>query len=183
MIWLSYFNHELQQWSSLEKHSRFVSDYSFGRINESFGKAISLVVVFCFSYFIKFRERTKLNNYFIVFLGGGIGSALRYWLSGVIPKFAGTAFPFGIFTINILGCFLIGFFMSALEERFLITPALRIFLTVGILGGFTTFSTFSYESISLLRDAEIFKAALYIVGSVLLCLFGTYVGSTIGKLI
>lgn len=119
----------------------------------------------------------------LVILGGGLGAALRYWLSGVIPRFAGTDFPYGIFAVNIIGCFLIGFFMSAFEERFLITPALRIFLTIGILGGFTTFSSFSYETISLLRDAEIFKASLYVIGSVSLCLFGTYVGSTIGKLI
>ncbi len=124
-----------------------------------------------------------MKNYMLVILGGGLGAALRYWLSGVIPRFAGTDFPYGIFAVNIIGCFLIGFFMSAFEERFLITPALRIFLTIGILGGFTTFSSFSYETISLLRDAEIFKASLYVIGSVSLCLFGTYVGSTIGKLI
>jgi len=108
---------------------------------------------------------------------------MRYWLSGVIPKFAGTDFPYGIFAVNILGCFLIGFFMSSMEERFLVTPALRIFLTIGILGGFTTFSTFSYETLALIRDAEIFKATLYVAGSVSLCLVGTYFGSTIGKFI
>ncbi len=124
-----------------------------------------------------------MKNYMLVFAGGGLGAALRYWLSGVIPRFAGTDFPYGIFTVNILGCFLIGFFMSALEERFLIAPSLRIFLTIGILGGFTTFSSFSYETISLLRDAEIFKASLYVIGSVSLCLFGTYIGSALGKLI
>jgi CrcB protein len=123
------------------------------------------------------------KNYLLVFVGGGLGAGFRYWLSGVIPRLAGTGFPYGVFTINILGCFLIGLLMSAFEERFIITPALRIFLTIGILGGFTTFSTFSYEAISLLRDAEIFKASLYVIGSVTLCLLGTYLGSSIGKLI
>lgn len=124
-----------------------------------------------------------MKNYFFVFIGGGIGAALRYWLSGVIPRYAGTDFPYGILTVNILGCFLIGFFMTALEERFIITPTLRIFLTIGILGGFTTFSTFSYETISMLRDTEMMKAALYVVSTVMVCLIGTYAGSTLGKLI
>jgi CrcB protein len=124
-----------------------------------------------------------LKNYLFVFFGGGIGAAARYWLSGIIPRFAGSGFPYGIFAINIIGCFLIGFMMTAFEDRFLVTPALRIFLTIGILGGFTTFSSFSYETISLLRDAEILKASLYVIGSVSLCLFGTYLGSALGKFI
>ncbi len=154
-------------------------------IDDSYNKLHFALVVGVF-YFLDlniFIERIILKNYLFVFLGGGLGAALRYWLSGIIPRFAGTNFPFGIFTINIIGCFLIGFLMTAFEDRFLISPALRIFLTIGILGGFTTFSSFSYETISLLRDAEIFKASLYVIGSVSLCLFGTYVGSTIGKLI
>jgi CrcB protein len=124
-----------------------------------------------------------LKNYLIVFIGGGIGAGLRYWLTGIIPRYAGTDFPYGIFAVNIIGCFFIGVIMSSMEERFLISPALRVFLTIGILGGFTTFSTFSYETISLLRDAELLKASVYIIGSVVLCLFGTYAGSTIGKFI
>ena len=124
-----------------------------------------------------------MSNYVFVFVGGGIGASIRYWLSGLIPRYLGTNFPFGIISVNILGCFFIGFLMSAMEDRFLAMPELRIFLTIGILGGFTTFSTFSYETISLLRDAEFFKSALYIIGTVTLCLFGTYVGSEMGKLI
>jgi CrcB protein len=131
----------------------------------------------------EYKRSTILKNYFFVFVGGGIGAALRYWLSGVIPRYAGTDFPYGILTVNILGCFLIGFVMTALEDRFIITPALRIFLTIGILGGFTTFSTFSYETISMLKDTEMMKAALYVTGTVLMCLAGTYAGSTLGKLI
>jgi CrcB protein len=124
-----------------------------------------------------------LKNYLFVFIGGGIGSSLRYWLSGLIPRYAGTSFPYGVFSINIIGCFLIGVIMSSLEERFLLSPSLRIFLTIGLLGGFTTFSSFSYEAIALLQDAEVLKAALYIGGSVLLGLLGAYVGFELGKFI
>ena len=73
--------------------------------------------------------------------------------------------------------------MTTMEDRFLVNPSLRIFLTVGVLGGFTTFSSFSYETISLLRDGEVFKGGLYVVLSVALCLGGTHLGSLIGKFI
>ena len=73
--------------------------------------------------------------------------------------------------------------MSALEERFVINPSLRIFLTIGILGGFTTFSTFSYETVAMMRDSEFLRASLYVGLSLALGLGGTHVGSLIGKLI
>ena len=72
--------------------------------------------------------------------------------------------------------------MSMFEERFLINPSLRIFLTIGILGGFTTFSSFSYETITLLHEAQFFYAGLNILISVVTCLGATYIGMTIGKL-
>jgi fluoride exporter len=123
------------------------------------------------------------SNYLYVFIGGGIGTIFRYWLSGFIPRYTGSQFPYGILVVNVIGCFFIGFLMSALEERFVINPSLRIFLTIGILGGFTTFSTFSYETIAMLRDSELLRATLYVVLSIILCLGGTQIGSWIGKII
>jgi CrcB protein len=120
-------------------------------------------------------------NFVFVFLGGGIGATARYWMSGSIYKWAGSSFPFGTFIVNALGCATIGFLMAALEERFLVTPSLRIFLTIGILGGFTTFSTFSYETISMMRDAEFFLASVNIVATLATCLVGTYVGTILGR--
>ena len=124
-----------------------------------------------------------VRNYVYVFFGGRLGASLRYWLSGVIPRYAESQFPYGILIVNIVGCFLIGLLMSTFEERFVITPTLRIFLTIGILGGFTTFSTFSYETVAMLRDSEFLKAGLYVGTSVFLGLGGTHLGSLIGKLI
>lgn len=124
-----------------------------------------------------------IRNYITIFLGGGLGASLRYWLSGFIPKYTGSNFPYGILTVNIIGCFFIGFLMTAMEDRFIMNPALRIFLTIGILGGFTTFSSFSYETIAMMRDGEFLKASLYIGLSLTLCLGGTHIGSLIGKLI
>jgi fluoride exporter len=123
------------------------------------------------------------RNYLYVFFGGGLGASLRYWMSGIIPRYTGNQFPYGILIVNILGCFFIGFLMSAMEERFLINPSLRVFLTIGILGGFTTFSTFSYETVAMMRDGEFFRSSLYIGLSLALGLGGTHVGSLIGKLI
>lgn len=124
-----------------------------------------------------------MYNYTLVFIGGGIGAVLRYWLSGVVPRYLGSSFPYGILTVNIVGCFFIGFLMALLNERFLMDPSLRIFLTIGILGGFTTFSTFSYETFAMIHESEFLKAGLYVVLSVLLSLSATYVGSILGKIL
>ncbi len=121
-------------------------------------------------------------NGILVFIGGGIGAAGRYWIDGVVQRWTGSFLPYGTFVVNSLGCLVIGILMASLEDRFLINPSLRIFLTIGILGGFTTFSTFSYETIAMLRNAEYIYAALNIFITVLTCLTATYVGTLIGKL-
>ncbi|MBI1806555.1 MAG: fluoride efflux transporter CrcB [Ignavibacteria bacterium] len=119
----------------------------------------------------------------LVFIGGGIGAVGRYMLSGAVHRVFGSDFPYGTLTVNVAGCFLIGFLMFGLEERFLLNPALRIFLTIGILGGFTTFSSFSFETIALLRDGEILFATLNIGTSIVVCLVATYLGTLTGKLL
>jgi CrcB protein len=122
-------------------------------------------------------------NFVFVFLGGGIGATARYWMSGTVYKWAGAGFPYGTFVVNALGCFVIGFLMTAFEERFLVTPSLRIFLTIGILGGFTTFSTFSFETISMIQDAEFYRALENIGLTLCACLAGTYLGTLLGRII
>ncbi len=121
-------------------------------------------------------------NTVLVFLGGGIGATARYGLQGLIYRFARSTFPYGTLAVNVSGCFIIGFLMVALEERFLINPSIRMFLTIGILGGFTTFTSFSYETVALLRDGELFMGLMNVLASVLLCLAGTGVGVILGKL-
>ena len=116
-----------------------------------------------------------------VFAGGGIGAAARYWLTGVIHRAVPAGFPYGTLVVNITGCFVIGFLVTLLEERFLADPTLRIFLTIGILGGFTTFSSFSYETVALLRDAEVLRASVNIIASVGGCLLATTAGIIIGR--
>lgn len=124
-----------------------------------------------------------MTRYLFVFIGGGIGAVSRYWLSGFVYKFINTIFPIGNLVVNISGCILIGFLMTFFKERFVINPELQAFLIIGVLGGFTTFSSFSYETLTLIRNTEYYFAGLNILLSLVLCLIGTYIGIVIGELI
>lgn len=123
-----------------------------------------------------------MKNYFFIFLGGGLGAAARYWLSGFVYRFLDPVFPYGNLAVNVTGCVLIGLLMAIFENRYTVEPVIRIFLTIGVLGGFTTFSSFSYETVALFRDGEFLYAGLNIALSVMLCLAGTYAGLILGKL-
>lgn len=122
-------------------------------------------------------------KYVLIFLGGGIGAALRYWLQGVVHGRVGADFPYGTLAVNVLGCLVIGFLMVSMEERFLALPSLRLFLTIGILGGFTTFSSFSYETVALVRAGEMVRALANVGFTVISCLSATWAGMLIGKLV
>lgn len=124
-----------------------------------------------------------MKNYLLVFLGGGIGASARYWMSGAVYRILPTDFPYGNLVVNILGCFLIGLMMSIVQERFIIPPSYRVFLAIGILGGFTTFSSFSYETIALLESGQVITASLNVVVTVLGCLSATYGGMVVGRLL
>ncbi|MER3522878.1 MAG: fluoride efflux transporter CrcB [Ignavibacteria bacterium] len=121
-------------------------------------------------------------NYALVFLGGGIGAVARYGLQGLVYRVVPPTFPYGTIVVNVVGSFLIGFLMTFFNERFLVSPSLRVFLTIGILGGFTTFSSFSYETIMLLRDGSIAAAVWNVVATMLMCLVATWIGMAVGKL-
>jgi CrcB protein len=98
--------------------------------------------------------------------GGALGSVARHLLSGRIALRFGSDFPWGIFTVNILGGFVMGLLVELLALRWSMSNEWRAFLTVGILGGFTTFSTFSLDAVLLIQRGEHGLAALYIIGSV-----------------
>ncbi|MBW7887570.1 MAG: fluoride efflux transporter CrcB [Bacteroidetes bacterium] len=116
-------------------------------------------------------------------IGGFLGSILRFAASQYIHRLAkNNSFPLGTLSVNIFGCFLIGFLSKFFEERFLVQPELRLFLVIGVLGGFTTFSSFSYETIALLQEGNIFQAGINIIGSIFLCLLATWLGIIVGKI-
>lgn len=105
-----------------------------------------------------------MQKIFYVGVGGFIGASLRYLISVNAPKVFGTQLPYGTLIVNILGGLLIGFIMEFSLSTDLISPNLRLFLTTGIMGGLTTFSTFSYETISLFNDGS------FLLGTVNTCL-------------
>lgn len=114
--------------------------------------------------------------------GSFIGGVLRYALSQFIQTKFLSAFPFGTLGVNIIGCFAIGI-VFALSEKTNMSPEMRLFLATGICGGFTTFSAFSNETFSLMRDGQLFYASAYITSSVLFGLFATFIGYSLLKLI
>lgn len=102
----------------------------------------------------------------LVALGGALGAVCRYLVGNAISKAIGSALPWGTFLINLGGCFAMGLLMTVIVERELLPAAWRLFLCVGLLGGFTTFSSFGYEALMLLAEGNILAAAGYAGGSV-----------------
>ena len=124
-----------------------------------------------------------IKNLLLVGLGGGIGSIARYlcqkWFSESYPH----PFPWGTFLVNLCGCFLIGVFYAATEKTSVLSPPTRLLLITGFCGGFTTFSTFAFENMSLLRSGDILYFSVYIVASVVLGIAGVFGGIAITKLL
>jgi len=112
----------------------------------------------------------------LIALFGALGCVSRYFLSGWVYKVLGRSFPYGTFAVNILGAFIIGLIMEFAMRSTLIPADLRTGLTIGFLGGLTTFSTFSYETFRLLEDGEFFIASTSVILSVLTCLLFTWLG-------
>ena len=121
-------------------------------------------------------------KYLLIGTGGFLGSVLRYWTSVNAYKIFGEEFPYGTFVVNTLGCLLMGFIAEISENRFLVSPEIRIFLMIGFLGGYTTFSTFGYETFVLLQDKDYLTAFLNILLSVVICLASVWIGTLIAKL-
>ena len=123
-------------------------------------------------------------NLLIIALGGGAGAVARYLLSGWVQHRTGSFFPWGTFAVNLAGCLLLGLLMGLVQGRPLaISPAARNFLAIGILGAFTTFSTFSYETAALVADGEWSAAILNAAGQLILGLAAVFAGLTLARLV
>ena len=120
--------------------------------------------------------------FLLVFLGGGIGSVCRYAMATTLQKNFPGPFPIGTFFVNLLGCFAIGLVGALGLERAAISPEARTFIMVGILGGFTTFSSFAWESLGLLTVRDVLRASLYVGGSVFCGLLGAFLGRSMGRI-
>jgi fluoride exporter len=119
----------------------------------------------------------------LVFLGGGLGSVLRYALATAVQRSFPGSFPAGTFLVNLAGCFAIGLVGALGLERAALSPEARTFLMVGILGGFTTFSSFAWETLGLLSVKDVARAVLYVGGSVVLGLLGAVAGRALGRVV
>lgn len=127
-------------------------------------------------------NRSSLYQLLLVGLGGFFGSALRYLVSGWGHRlFPQAFFPVGTLLVNGLGCLVMGFLGGLADQRQLFGPETRLFVLIGLLGGFTTFSTFAFETFALAQDAEYWKAIFNIVVQVVLGLVAAWAGYTVAR--
>lgn len=115
-------------------------------------------------------------NLLIIALGGALGAVSRFLLGNGVSRALGSALPYGTFVINIVGCFAMGFLMTIIVDREMLPAAWRLFLCVGFLGGFTTFSSFGYEALMLLTEGKLLAVLAYVGGSVVLGLVAAAAG-------
>ena len=120
-----------------------------------------------------------MDRYLVVLAGAGLGGLTRYALGTWIMAKSGGRFPLGTFLINISGSFFIGLLMTLLTERLHPHPNWRLFLVVGVLGGYTTFSSFEYETLQAVRDGARWMGLLYVAGSVLLGYVAVWLGAAL----
>ncbi len=113
--------------------------------------------------------------------GGGAGAVLRYLLAGAIQKFSGPSFPIGTLVVNVVGCLVIGLMTAAFAGPYLLRDEYKLALLVGLLGGFTTFSTFGWETFALANDGQFRQAALNVVLSNVLGFCAVWFGYRIGE--
>jgi CrcB protein len=124
-----------------------------------------------------------MQKVFLIGLAGLVGTLGRYALSGLIARRFGETFPTGTLLVNVAGCFLAGFLFYLLQERFLVSQTMRTVVMIGLLGGFTTFSSFGLQTFTLLKDGEFWFAGMNIVGSNLLGLLMVWAGYTLAKVV
>ncbi len=125
-----------------------------------------------------------MTNILLVGFGGFIGSILRYLASGYVQQASkSVGFPYGTLVVNVIGCFVIGFLAQLAETRGVFTTESRLFIFIGILGGFTTFSSFGNETLNLARDSQMMSALANIGANVIIGLFAVWLGRTVSYLI
>jgi len=119
-----------------------------------------------------------LITYILIALGGALGSVTRFWCSSAIARSFGASFPWGTLAVNVWGSFVIGFFatLTGPDGRLLASPDARTFVMVGICGGFTTFSSFSLQTLTLVQDGEWLLAGWNILSSITICLIAVWLG-------
>ena len=116
-----------------------------------------------------------MKSFLLVFLGGGLGSSLRYLVTIAMNQYS-KVLPFGTFTVNILGCLLIGLILGYTQRENTLTSNQTLLLATGFCGGFTTFSAFANENLELIKNGEIFNFSVYTIGSILVGVLAVFIG-------
>lgn len=124
-----------------------------------------------------------MEKFLWISAGAILGANIRYWVGYWASQRIGVSFPYGTLIINLSGSLLLGFFMTLATERYLVDPRWRILVTVGFLGAFTTFSTFTYESFNLISDGQWIAGLINLFGSTILGVLAIGVGMVLGKLL
>jgi CrcB protein len=118
-----------------------------------------------------------------VALGGAIGSTLRYLLDGEVYRWLPATFPYGTFVVNVVGCGIFGLFIGVGEQQLVVGSSARTFLLIGVIGGFTTFSSFAFETVQLLRDGEWWLGAVNTIGQVVTGFTALWAGFALGRIL
>jgi len=116
-----------------------------------------------------------MKSFLLVFLGGGLGSGIRYLVTITMNQYS-KVLPFGTFTVNILGCLLIGLILGYAQKENTLTSNQTLLLATGFCGGFTTFSAFTNENLELIKNGELFNFSVYTIGSVLIGILAVFIG-------
>lgn len=124
-----------------------------------------------------------MKLYLIVAFGSGIGGLLRYIISDLVYKYSSSLFPYGTLTVNVVGSFFLGLIIFYLDSLKLISSEMRLFLTIGLCGGLTTFSTFSYETVKLIQDSQYLLAGTNILLNVFVTILAVLLAAFISKLL
>ena len=124
-----------------------------------------------------------MKFYLIVALGSGIGGMLRYYISDLVQRYSSSLLPYGTLTVNVIGSFVIGLVLFYLDSIKIISSEMRLFLTVGLCGGLTTFSTFSFETVKLIQDSEYLLAGTNVLLNVLVTLLAVLLAAFISRLV
>lgn len=127
-------------------------------------------------------ERSHLQKYLLIAVGGALGSIARYWVGTAVASRTGSRFFYGTFVVNMTACLIIGFSLTWLGQRTGINPAWRFLIPIGFVGAYSTFSTFEFETFTYLQTSAFLIAALYVSLSVLLGLLAVWLGVLLARL-
>ncbi|MGB9585786.1 MAG: fluoride efflux transporter CrcB [Anaerolineales bacterium] len=124
-----------------------------------------------------------MDRFFVISIGAVLGANARYWVGGWAAERFGAAFPYGTLLINLTGSFFLGLFITLITDRFLVNPYWRLMIGIGFLGSYTTFSTYTYESVNLLLSGQIWTGLINLFGSSLLGLLAVVLGILVGRIL